>query len=132
MRSNPTNIPTPLSTDAEWTNWYDSLHSYFGASGAKEIWLTVWSKCASEDANTTTLRSYMKDKGIIVDTGMLGSIADTVSGIGDYIGDFFKLGKYAAYGVVGIILVALLAIVIGVARNPRGAVNTAAKAKLLL
>ena len=129
MKSDPTIIPVSTSTDQEWIDWFDSLHSYFGKKVAVQLWSAAWAKRGSEssDANTNALRTYMNKQGIVVDSGILSHIVDLGEDVGDYIGDFFKLGKYMAYGVAGIILLSLLGITIGIIKNPKGAAKTAGK-----
>ena len=127
----PTIIPTTTSADTEWINWYDSLKSYFGKKVAKDLWNAAWVKRGSDEANTTNLRTYMSKEGITVDSGVLAHIVDWSEGIGDYFGDFFKLGKYAAYGVVAILILALLGITLSIIKDPKGSAETAGKLALL-
>ena len=127
MISDPTIIPTGSSTDQQWMDWFDSLHSYFGKTIAVQDWTAAWSKRGSEDspANTNALRTYMNKQGITVDSGILSHVEDLGLDVGDYIGDFLTLGKYAAYAVVGIAVVALLGLTIGLIKHPVEAAKAA-------
>ncbi|GIW70410.1 MAG: hypothetical protein KatS3mg101_1157 [Patescibacteria group bacterium] len=97
-------FPTVTSPDQEWINWYLSLKEEHGASAAREAFLKYWQRAGSDRANTAKLRSFMRDEGINIEGGTLGSIADTFVETDKSIG---KIGKsfYLAALIVAILLV---------------------------
>ncbi len=117
-------IPTNKNTAAVWMEWHKVLKRKFGQKTANSLFMKAWDKNIKEDsdANTSDLRMWAKDEGMYIESdSVIGDLKDFRAGIGDYIGDFFKLGKYAAIGTVCVVGVMLILIAIKVGRDPAGA-----------
>ena len=126
MKTNPSEfIPTMRSEDNEWITWHKSLKSTFGKNTANQVFLKAWNARKSSTANTHELRDYLDSQGITIETNLLGKVTDTAGGIGDSIGDFLKIGKYALYAVGGIIILSLGMLLINVARKPAEIIGSA-------
>jgi hypothetical protein len=91
------NIPTKSSSAAEWIAWYKLLPSYLSKSEKQYYFLGFWRKNGSADANTSELRHYFKEEGIVLQSGGIGGdLADTANSFLDTIGGVFKLGATAS------------------------------------
>ena len=136
MKANPLqSIPTTRSTPAEWISFFDALRGRYGKDVAIQFWTMYWNDRGTDDANTSALRSEMGERGVSVQTDSISSALDSIKGvaggIGDYVGDLFQVGKYAAYGIVAVGLLAVAGLAYGLISNPEKyskAAGTAAKA----
>jgi len=120
------NIPTNSSSDVVWISWYDALRKTFGRKKANALFTANWDaqNGFTSDANTSDLRSHLKDKGGIEIAGStLGEVKDKLIGVGDFFGDAFSIGRY--FGIaLGVIVVGGLGLfVYNVARKPESAVR---------
>ncbi len=130
MKVNPTtNIPSKSSTDGVWIQWHKELKSNFGKKVANSLWSKAWTKRGSDSANTNTLRSYMEDNGVKVETSTVAALIDSGYDILDNIGDVFTMGKYVSIAVIIIILGGAAMLIFNIAKNPIGAANAAANLK---
>lgn len=126
MKADPKQIPITSSAPEVWIEWHKALKSNFGKSTANQIFLKAWALRGhnSDDAN---LRSYLKDQGISLTTGVLGKTEDYASGVLDSIGDVFSVGKYLGLGII-VIGTGLAAIFIfNIAKDPVKSASAAAK-----
>lgn len=120
------NIPSNTSSDVVWISWYDALRKTFGRKKANALFTANWDaqNGFTSDANTSDLRSHLKDKGGIEIAGStLGEVKDKLIGVGDFFGDAFSIGRY--FGIaLGVIVVGGLGLfVYNVARKPESAVR---------
>ena len=120
------NIPSNTSSDVVWISWYDALRKTFGRKKANALFTANWDaqNGFTSDANTSDLRSHLKDKGGIEIAGStLGEVKDKLIGVGDFFGDAFSIGRY--FGIaLGVIVVGGLGLfVYNVARKPESAIR---------
>ena len=120
------NITSNTSSDVVWISWYDALRKTFGRKKANALFTANWDaqNGFTSDANTSDLRSHLKDKGGIEIAGStLGEVKDKLIGVGDFFGDAFSIGRY--FGIaLGVIVVGGLGLfVYNVARKPESAVR---------
>lgn len=105
-------MPTIKSKDTDWMHWIDLLDKKYGNANATQIFLTIWSKRGTSQANTVALREYLKSHyGIQIDESILDKIADVGSGVGHFFGGIFKVGK-TTFFIVGGILIAGFALTV--------------------
>lgn len=122
MALNPLDVPTKLSLAPIWMEWYKTLKRNFGHKAANNLFLKAWEKRAGDDANTSDLRVWAKSEGMLIEsTSVFGDLKDFRAGIGNYIGDMFMLGKYAAIGTVAVVGLMLVLMAIKIGRDPAGA-----------
>jgi hypothetical protein len=129
MASLALNTPSKQSIAGAWIQWHKDLVSELGKADANSIFMKYWSVRGSETANTHELRDYMNTQGVKIETGLAGSIFDTGADVVGGVGNFFKMGKYAAIGLGIIVVVPLALLLFNIARNPVGAMGAAAKLK---
>jgi len=128
MKVDPTtNIPTSSSKSEDWVNWYDELESNFGSSQAKALFLKAWKLRGNQNANDLNLRTYLKNKGVVISESGWDKIVDTGAGVFDGISDMFHMGKYAAIAIGGTIIVITGILVYNIVKNPNKAIGTAIK-----
>ena len=84
-------IPTKQSIDGDWIAWYESLP---GSQKDKNlIFSMAWSKRGDSKANTSDLRSFLKQKGFTLGPdNALGAAKDTYLGALGSISSILKLG----------------------------------------
>lgn len=84
-------IPTKQSSDGDWMAWYESLP---GSQKDKNlIFSMAWSKRGDSKANTSDLRSFLKQKGFVLGSdNVLGAMKDTYLGAVGSISSILKLG----------------------------------------
>lgn len=114
------NIPTKTSSDGEWLEWYKLMKSSFGKKTARIRFVNAWNKRGGKDstANTNNLRTEMEKDGVVIESGVIGTITDFGVDVVDGISDAFSIGKYATI-TIGVILVAGLAMIVyGIAKQP--------------
>lgn len=128
--------PTINSADTTWINWHKALKGDIGQQLAANIFLCVWAKQGTSEANTVALRTYLAPQGITIDESAWDQVADmgsslggTISGVFNNISNVFKFGQYAAAGVVIIVIGGLAMVIYNVAKDPIGAAGAAAKLK---
>ena len=131
MNTNLYNIPTQKSSDAEWISWHTAIKGYLGRKAAADLFSKAWAKNSSWAANTEALRDYGGKNKLTIDAGILGSVVDLGGDVTDYIGDFFMLGKYAAIGIVVIVVAGLGMVVFNLAKHPAESIGTIAKVAVL-
>jgi len=120
------NIPSNTSSDVVWISWYDALRKTFGRKKANALFTANWDaqNGFTSDANTSDLRSHLKDKGGIEIAGStLGEVKDKLIGVGDFFGDAFSIGKYLGLALGVIVVGGLGLFVYNVARKPESAVR---------
>src|ERR1035437_9625235 len=100
-------MPTATSKDVVWINWYNELKSEVGRNEAAIIFLKVWEKRGSSDANTRALRKLLDSDGISVDESVFNKAADLGGSISDSLSDVFKTGKVVTFAVIGISIIGL-------------------------
>lgn len=127
MALDPTmNIPTKISDTTEWISWHKTLKSNFGKKTANALFVKGWSKRGTSSANTKELRDYLEKYKIYLQAdGFFEGLEYAAGDIGDAIGDAFTMGKYAIYGVGGLALISLFAILYAIVRDPAGSARTA-------
>lgn len=113
-------LPSSNSTDQSWIDYRESLGRYLGRKQANQYFTKTWELRGGTNVrgNTVALREYLKGVGLSVGTNGLQDIADFTDGIGDSIGNFLTIGKFAGIAVLGIVAVGLVTLVISVARKP--------------
>lgn len=98
-------IPNRHSTDTDWLGFYSYLRRVFSKKEANEWFIRFWGQNAGEQANTSTLRSEMRDKGVEIEAGTIaGQIGDSIGSIGDSVGKIFKTALIVAIVGAGIYL----------------------------
>ena len=127
---NPSKVmPDSASSDQEWISWHQEMKKRYGKKDANLLFSERWNNRKPRNANTGNLRDYMRDQGVVIDSGsLLGSIRDEGAGIVDSIGNVLKIGGY-----VGIAVIAVPVLIVGVVlfqalKNPAataGAIKTA-------
>ena len=96
-------LPDGSSTAEVWESWYDLIPGSKQTKNA--IWLQAWSKWASADANTSSLREYMKkNAGIEITTDGIGSVIDATKSAVDSIEDFAMMPIYLLMGGAAVII----------------------------
>jgi hypothetical protein len=112
-------LPTLQSKDVEWINWIKALDKDFDRDTAVSLFLKLWSKRGTNDANTIMLRKEIKSRyNIDLTEGTIDKIADLGGGFVDTIGGVFKVGKVVWLATIGIGFVAIGAIIYAVVKNP--------------
>lgn len=125
-------MPNSTSSDQEWISWHQSMRKKYGKKNANQLFAERWNARKPKSSNTGQLRDYMKDQGVVIDSGtLLGDIRDTGTGIMDKVGSV--LPYIGGYGVALLIVPILLtSIVVWQAmKNPETTgkiIGTAAKA----
>lgn len=128
MKANVTqNIPTISSPPEQWVQWHKDLKNYFGKKEANSLFLKAWTIRGNSKANTSDLRTYLKDNGIKISESSWDSVVDLGVGVGDVFGDFMKISKYAGIAMGGIVLIGVGMIVYNIAKNPAQAIGTTIK-----
>lgn len=113
-------IPGRNSSAAEWIQWHRNLLSDFSKDKANTYFLEAWNLRAgkSSNANTDTLRAYLKTKGIEIDKTLLASYVDTAEGVFDKVRGIFNFSRTASI-IVGVgILIPVVMLLVNIARNP--------------
>lgn len=109
-------MPTVKSTDTQWLDWLHYINSRYGNDTARKLFLALWTKRGSSDANTIELRHQLKDKyKIEIDESVWNKIADVGGSISSGFGTFLKAGKVVTIVVAGVIVLALFNVVRNVA-----------------
>lgn len=129
------NIPSQRSTAKKWMAWYDELRlAPMNKLKANEIWLLYWNQRQSDQANDVELRNYMASKGVIIETGILGKLADVADDVTTYVGDTFEgigtmfgIAKWVGIGFAVVTLGSIALLIFNVARKPIQAAGAAAK-----
>ena len=121
------NIPSQQFTSQQWQDWYNDLSSYFPRNDANTIWVSYWLKRQNDDANDNALRTFMKSKGVTVETGLLGKVRDEGGNIIDSIGNVLSIGKWAIIGLGALIVIPLFMLLFNIARKPIESMNAASK-----
>jgi hypothetical protein len=120
-------MPTATSKDVVWINWYNELKSEVGRNEAAIIFLKVWEKRGSSDANTRALRKLLDSDGISVDESVFNKAADLGGSISDSLSDVFKTGKVVTFAVIGISIIGLGLFVYNIAKSPDKLLNVIKK-----
>jgi hypothetical protein len=119
-------IPTKNSNFEEWIAWHKALKQNFGKKQANILWVKAWSLRGSSSANTNDLRQYLEKSKIKIDNSAWDKIVDSGVDITDALGDWFKVGKFAGYAILFIVIGGAGMIVYNVARQPIKAAAAAA------
>lgn len=128
MKIDPSSkIPTASSDGASWIQWHKDLKSVFGSKKANSIWVYAWSKRGgrTSNANTSSLRAYMKDNGVNVDTTTLSALGDSIDGAFSGVGNFLTMGGYVIIGTGVIISLVLVRALWGLTRDPNKTIEQA-------
>lgn len=120
------NIPNVNSTDSQWILWHKSLVKYVTKKYANEIFLERWEAVKSANsgwtggkANTSTLRSYLKEQGIeISPDGALAYVESLVDNIESGIESAFGVSKTIFIVIAIIVLVPVAMFLFNVAKQP--------------
>ena len=120
------NIPDELSSANAWKLWHGSLKSALGRKQAAVIFVSAWDKRGNKDVITVDLNNYLEKYGIKLDTNFLGTVIGAGADIADTIGGVLKVGKYAVYGLVGIVVVGTGILVFQIVKNPIKSAQAAA------
>lgn len=135
MTANPLDdMPNANTTPEAWVNWYSEVTDYFGRSVGDQLWIRAWGIYGGPNstANTAALRDAMAKNDIKIDASgtseAFDSVRHAVTGVGDYLGSIFQMGKWAAFGVVGIGIIGLGIFVWGLAKDPNKTIQTGTKA----
>ena len=112
-------LPTLSSADIEWINWMKSLDKDFDRATSVSMFLSLWSKRGTTNANTLQLRQFMKDKyNVNLAESIKDKVVDLGGGITDTISGAFKTGKIITFVVGGVVLVAVAAAIYSVIKKP--------------
>jgi len=113
------NIPQSTSSDKVWITWYKALKSTFGKGKANELFAMNWDSKNGDNssANTTELRTLLSENGMEISGGLFGESKDALLNVGDFIGDYFTIGKWLGIGLVSVVVVSVGAIVWQVATS---------------
>lgn len=135
MKTNPlSTLPSKNSTSAAWIEWHKALKRNFGERTANSTWVKCWEKRKSNSANDGSLRDYMKKQGVVIKTdNLLESVGDEVGSVFGFVGDVFKISIIGAGVVIGIVVLAGVAIVYQFFKSggSSGATETAEKLLML-
>lgn len=120
------NIPTNNSSDVVWISWYDALRKQFGKKKANALFTANWDaqNGFNSDANSSDLRTHLKDKGgIEISGGVLGETKDRLLDVGNFFGDYFTVGKYLGIGLAVIVVGGVGLFIYNLAKDPDKAVR---------
>lgn len=117
-------MPTLKSSDTEWINWTDFVISKYGTTLGKQIFISTWLKRGGKAANTRNLRMHLKTTyNIEIDESVWDKLVDIGGGITDTFANFMKIGKIAAYVVVGVTGVVVVGIAYNLIKNPSNIIS---------
>lgn len=128
MRADPTRVPTRTDTADVWKAWYDVLKSSFGKKTANQLFVQAWKRFGSTSVSTNSLREHLKKNGIEISTTTWQDIVDKGSGVTDFFGDIFKVGKYTGIALAVFVVGGIGLAVYNIARNPAASAGTALRA----
>ena len=101
-------MPVLKSTDTDWIKWSDSVIGKYGSDLGNQIFIGAWQKRGSRAANTYALRDHLKKKyNITIDETAWDKIVDVGGGVGKFVGNAFKVGKWTLIIGGGIALIAI-------------------------
>ena len=120
------NIPDTDSDASSWKQWHIALRDSFGRKTAAMIFVHAWNKRGKKSIINYDLTKYLDDGGIVLDNTYLGSVSETGASLLDNFTDILKVGKYAAYGIVGILVIGAGILIFNLVKNPIGAAKAAA------
>ncbi|NJL73906.1 MAG: hypothetical protein HC892_01535 [Saprospiraceae bacterium] len=124
---NPTiNIPSEQTDLKNWRVWYDDLRGSLPLQDANEVFVAYWED-RGKNKDDNNFRTYMKGYGVNLSSNILEKTSDLGHGITRGIGNFIGTSKTVFMIVGGVLLVSVLGIIVNVAKNPIGAMNSAAK-----
>jgi len=122
------NMPTLKSKDTAWLAWMKALVSKYGEDSATTLFLKLWAKRGSQEANTAALRHELSKKyKIEINESIFNKVADVGAGIGRTASGIFKAGKITVAVIGGVILLATLSVIINVIRTGKVPVNPMGK-----
>lgn len=122
-------IPNQKSSADVWIQWHKDLKIRYGKKAANSLWLSAWEKRKNSNANTTTLREYLKAHGIELESSGLSKIADAGLGFADSVGELFQMGRVTAMVVGVAIFVPVVILLVNVARKPVETLRAAGSAR---
>jgi len=88
MKSDPSKyIPHSASSSEEWIAWHKQLKKWFSKSEANGYFVKFWNQRAGagSEADTHTLREYMRSQGVELTTGWTGTISDVTHDVTDWV-----------------------------------------------
>jgi hypothetical protein len=120
-------IPTASSSGASWVQWHKDLVDIFGKKKANSIWVYAWSKRGGKTspANTSSLRQYMSENGVSVDTTTLSSLGDSIDSVFEGIGNFATVTGYVIIGVGAVSFLLLAKALYGLTKDPNKTIEQA-------
>jgi hypothetical protein len=125
-------MPTVKSSDADWIRWSDFVIGKYGSGLGKQIFINVWEKRGSRNANTRAIRQHLKDKyNIVINESVWDNVVDAGGSIADSVSSVLKVGKYATLAVGVIVIGGLAMIIFNIGKDPAKAVGAATKAALI-
>lgn len=115
MRSDPSKIiPTSESPGEIWVNWHKSLRKWFSKTEANRHWLRFWQQRAGagSEADSHSLRVYMKNQGVDLTTDTWGELTDAGATVVEWFSDTINMTRIIVVGtiVVGVGLIAIYVI----------------------
>ena len=112
-------LPTLRSADIEWMNWMKALDKDFDRATSVSMFLSLWGKRGTTNANTLQLRQFMKDKyNVNLAESIKDKVVDLGGGITDTISGMFGTAKVVTFIVGGVVLVAVGAAIYSIVKNP--------------
>lgn len=129
MLSPENNIPTSNSTAQDWKQWYESLAYFFSRKDTNALFTKAWDARGGTSArgNTEELRTFLKTKGLTIETTGVQDIVDFSAGIGtsvsNGVSDFLKVGKFAGISLVVIVIGGLAMIVFSIGKDVKGTIS---------
>lgn len=123
-------LPSKTSNDTAWIDWYKQCRFQLGRKNANSVFVKVWSKRGTSQANSNALREELKKGGVILSTtNVFSDIRDFAGGIGDFIEGTLNMGK-TVFIITGVIVLGGAAmIVFNLAKDPIRAIGAASKLK---
>lgn len=107
------NIPTRNDLDVVWMNWYKDLKTTLSNKQANDVFSRAWSSqnASSSNANTASLREFMKSNRIEIDGGLIGEFADFGRFGSNFFNDIFTYSKWTALGLGAVVAVSIGALI---------------------
>lgn len=129
VKANPVDtIPSYNAKPEEWQIWHETLKSNFGKKIANSLWIKAWGIRGSSSSANTDLREYLEGEGIKIDKSWGAAIKDFGSGVFDFIGNIFTVGKWVGIAILVIIVGGLGMMIYNIARKPAESAGLAARA----
>ncbi len=119
------NIPSQSATDAQWIAWYKVLQPEVGKKEANILFLKAWNQRKNSGllgsaANTSTLRDFLKTKGVDMQPdGILAYPITAYEAVSGAIETAFGIGKWSFIILSAIVIVPVAILLFNIAKNPK-------------